>query len=659
MTSHPLASRLFQMLFAAGVMLIIAIAMPASAQGFGGGGGGGSACPACDKKCERRSKNCQNDISRNPLCRSPGGKAICEVKKKDCKRLESFCKKVDCGMMPKECGPPPGKPGRTGGEPHFRTFDGLYYNFQTVGEFILSRSLDGTFETQIRTGAYSSNLAVNTAVGIRIQGALLQMTGEGGVLLIDGVPLDLAEGDIHTVNDHLKIGRPRDYVYSIADDEGYSILITHVASFVDHLNIEIDPSPKLKGQLEGMLGNLNGDYADDIATSDGKPLVGLARNKIGRVTREILYGPFADAWRVTDATSLLPYGPGETTETMTDRTHPKTFVSLSDLTEADYDKAREICLQAGVTGGLLLENCIFDVGFTGDDGFVKGYQGIRNAEAVGIAFINEDASMSAPPTAPQGETVDIHWSGPEGTRDYIGVWTTDAADDAKAISWERLKETSPVTLRRLPVDPGTYELRYMSEAGEVLARQPITVTPGSAQILFKSEERNYPAASDLEVDCRGPRMSENRYRLVSVGENGEQTTIYERDTQTFCSQHIDMPATPGAYELQYIMIGEEDTYVLFREPITVTELVASLSPPETVSAGEEFEMVFNAPTGRWDDYFKFVPQDGGEPTKVKAHRRNNTQKMTAPDKPGRYIVRYMAETSAGIEQLAEAELQVR
>ena len=120
-----------------------------------------------------------------------------------------------------------------------------------------------------------------------------------------------------------------------------------------------------------------------------------------------------------------------------------------------------------------------------------------------------------------------------------------------------------------------------------------------------------------------------------------------------------MPATPGAYELQYIIEGKTNTYVLFREPITVTELIASLSPPETVPAGEEFEMTFEAPTGRWDDYFEFSPADGGEPITVKAARRGSIQKMTAPETPGRYTIRYMAETSAGIEQLAEAEFVVQ
>ncbi len=60
------------------------------------------------------------------------------------------------------------KSGKSWGDPHLITFDGLSYNFQTVGEFILAKSKDGDVEVQTRQTPVNSNLSLNSAVAIRV-----------------------------------------------------------------------------------------------------------------------------------------------------------------------------------------------------------------------------------------------------------------------------------------------------------------------------------------------------------------------------------------------------------------------------------------------------------------------------------------------------------
>jgi hypothetical protein len=95
-----------------------------------------------------------------------------------------------------------------------------------------------------------------------------------------------------------------------------------------------------------------------------------------------LYKTFADAWRLTDETSLFVYARETSTETFTDKdwpaeTPPSTLKPQFKIPGAPTPvnipvaEAEQIC--QGVTMGDLNANCVFDVGTTGDKGFAKAY----------------------------------------------------------------------------------------------------------------------------------------------------------------------------------------------------------------------------------------------------------------------------------------------
>lgn len=56
------------------------------------------------------------------------------------------------------------------GDPHMGTFDGLAYDFQASGDFVLTRSLDGRFEIQARHTPVTlyPDVSLNTAVSARL-----------------------------------------------------------------------------------------------------------------------------------------------------------------------------------------------------------------------------------------------------------------------------------------------------------------------------------------------------------------------------------------------------------------------------------------------------------------------------------------------------------
>jgi hypothetical protein len=95
-----------------------------------------------------------------------------------------------------------------------------------------------------------------------------------------------------------------------------------------------------------------------------------------------LYQTFADAWRVTDETSLFVYAPGTSTATFTDRDWPaeKPPCELKPQFEIPgapvpvsigIDEAEQIC--QAVTVEDLHRDCVFDVATTGDEVHAKGY----------------------------------------------------------------------------------------------------------------------------------------------------------------------------------------------------------------------------------------------------------------------------------------------
>jgi hypothetical protein len=73
-------------------------------------------------------------------------------------------KKKDCDEKPQP------QDGETWGDPHLVTFDHLKYDHHAVGEFILAKSTDGTFEIQVREAAVpsSSQVALNTAAAMKV-----------------------------------------------------------------------------------------------------------------------------------------------------------------------------------------------------------------------------------------------------------------------------------------------------------------------------------------------------------------------------------------------------------------------------------------------------------------------------------------------------------
>ncbi|HEV7684676.1 MAG TPA: hypothetical protein VGO68_21380, partial [Pyrinomonadaceae bacterium] len=281
--------------------------------------------------------------------------------------------------------------GSSTGEPHINTVDGIQYDFQSAGEFVALRG--NGIEIQARQTAAATSSApapnpytglancvtFNTAVAARVgshrvtfEPNLSGRPDPGGLQLrVDGTLRTLGTGTLA-----LSGGG------SIAPSSGGGIRI----DFPEGTTLVAIPGWwGDQGKWFLHLTALNTRAGEGIigAIAPGSWLPALPNGaSLGPKPASLhqrfldLYGTFADAWRVTDSTSLFDYAPGTSTATFTDRGWPVEsgackLPKSEPVKPMEPDKAKEIC--RSVADKILNVNCVYDVTITGEAGFAKTY----------------------------------------------------------------------------------------------------------------------------------------------------------------------------------------------------------------------------------------------------------------------------------------------
>ncbi len=335
---------------------------------------------------------------------------------------------------------PPGfRPGANWGDPHLVTFDGFYYSFQAVGEFTYVNAKSGDERiVQLRTAALGDAVSINTAVATKIGSVRVSINAKDSAhpLRIDGVATDIPDstGSLAVGDGHIfRSGN----VYTIVYSNQEQLIVTVEADRVD-LQLYLSPS-RAAGSIEGLMGNLDGDASNDLALADGTVLS-------QPIDYAVLYGSYADGWRVSQQTSLFDYGQGETTATYTDRSFPRQVLSVDSLPAALRERAEALLDAAGITDPALRQAALLDVALTGDASFLKGATQ-TNAPTQQSSTSNTPAAAPVITIAARTATVternsgstnvvfDVYRTG-DSSADLVldfavtgfGTWATDALD---------------------------------------------------------------------------------------------------------------------------------------------------------------------------------------------------------------------------------------
>jgi hypothetical protein len=245
------------------------------------------------------------------------------------------------------------------GDPHMTTHDGLTYSFQAAGEFWLARSLDGALQVQSRQEPLPGercpgSVSGNSAVAVQADGHRIVIYADRPALWIDGMEVEATGPGFPLPGGGEVALEDEDWVV-VRTSGGDTVRARRSASM---LHVNVYPSLLRAGQVEGLLGDFDGEMSNDLRLPDGTTL------EIP-VSAEALYGELAAAWRVQrEEERLFPDG---TLGSFDQPSYPATLIDVEDIPEAARSEAEATCQGAGVEAAGPLRQCVVDVYCTGEE----------------------------------------------------------------------------------------------------------------------------------------------------------------------------------------------------------------------------------------------------------------------------------------------------
>lgn len=271
------------------------------------------------------------------------------------------------------------------------------------------------------------------------------------------------------------------------------------------------------------------------------------------------------------------------------------------------------------------------------------------------------ATLEAPASVGVGSTVEVRWTGPDESGDWIGfVPVGGGASDLAGYGFERTEDSDGDTLTVMaPGEVGDMELIYvLGGDNTVLARHPISVEASDALIEAPSEAR-----AGWSLDIMISATSEDRDWVGIVPEGAGSSDYLSGawgNVEAANSKTVRVPAVPGRYEVRYIREAADGTTILASLPLSVGESGVSLQAPALVLAGQTFTVQASGPNMD-GDYLDFARPDT-DPADYSlgwgSVSPEGEVSLTAPDEPGQYRLRYVVSIG-GAHILAETPIEVR
>jgi uncharacterized membrane protein len=242
------------------------------------------------------------------------------------------------------------------GDTHLTTVNGLLYDFQASGDFVLAR-VDPDFVVQTRqvSGAPTwPEATVNHAVATQMGRTKVAICLTPVRTYIDGASTDLPDGKTVSTPDGVNVSRSGN-VYFIKNRSGDSVRAQLNPTWID-VSVGVG---RWASKVRGLLANGNGNI-NQIETRDGTVLT-------NPFPWEDFYYRYADSWRVPADESLLSACGNRDI----DHSIPKRPFHANDLDPRLRERTRAVCAAAGVKVESLLDACTLDVAVIGNEDAAK------------------------------------------------------------------------------------------------------------------------------------------------------------------------------------------------------------------------------------------------------------------------------------------------
>jgi autotransporter passenger strand-loop-strand repeat protein len=464
------------------------------------------------------------------------------------------------------------------GDVHIVTYNGTQYDFQGAGEFTLAQSLipNDSFDIQLRLQPYTDTASVTfiTQVAISLGSDRVTFGVQGpdrpGTVLVDGNTTTLSMSDPTLTLAGGTVTEISPTMYKVVWNTGETMTVTDKGYY---FNVSDSVPSAEQGSVQGLQGEDEGQQ-NDFQLPDGQVLP-------QPLTSCELYGEYANAWRVTQATSLFDYGPGQSTATFTVPNFPLNQISLADLPQSVLNQAAAAVAAAGITDPASVASAELDYIATGDPSVLSS----------GANVNQQVTSTTAPTVTPCTAPVTA-----------IGVMAnaievTEAASGVTAVTFTAYltgTEASDTTVDYTVTSPGA-GFFGASAFGGALPSSSVVIVAGqtTAQITI-----------DLPQGALGANPDENLQVQVSTP---GALPIFAPTAQTEVVSDQPTAGNPAAPVLAYL--GNVGTFTFNAGTNTYTLNLGNLTQGAAVVAAE-FAVV-NAATAPSDNLGgTFTPPTG-------------------------------------------------
>ena len=270
--------------------------------------------------------------------------------------------------------------------------------------------------------------------------------------------------------------------------------------------------------------------------------------------------------------------------------------------------------------------------------YVSGTGGATLA-SIPVTVVPAQATLDAVDEDVAGASVAVTWTGPDNPNDYITIVPVDA-DEGTYWDYEYTRTGSPLPVR-LPDEPGTYEIRYVSgEGGATFASRTIVATPAEATLEAPDSAI---VGSQIAVTWTGPDNQSDYITIVPAGAD-EGTYLDYAYTREGPVLNLTVPDEIGAFEIRYVT--GQSAMTLASVPISLVDTSATLDAADSIVAGADVSVTWTGPDNR-SDYITIVPVGAEEGSYINYTRTSQGSPLTvlAPDMPGVYEIRYVLDES--------------
>ena len=439
------------------------------------------------------------------------------------------------------------------GDVHIVTYNGLTYNFQAEGEFTLAKSkLPGnSFDIQMRLEPWSTGSSVTVIRQVAIQLDSDSVTFDWtrtDPVWVDGTPSVIGQAQPELTLSGGTVTEVSPDLFKVNWNTGETMTVTNAGSYINI--IDGVPPGDLAGGVAGLQGEAEG-ASNDFQLAGGTVLP-------QPLSSSTLYGEYANSWRVSQATSLFNYGPGQNTSTFTDTNFPADNVTLADLPASVVSEAASMATAAGITDPGIAQAAELDYLATGDPSFIASAETVQQnvvatsasatvtqstppAPAIGVSAVAQSVTEAATDVTPVTFTAYLTGAEPADTvvdytvvaagAGYLGAGVFGGTLPSGQVTITQGQTTAPITIDVPEGALGTVPSENLQLQVSDAAGIPVFAPAAQTEILNDQPEPGSPAIPELSELSGGgtltfdPQTNTYTLNLGTLTQNSAQVQI--------------------------------------------------------------------------------------------------------------------------------------